>query len=240
MLKACASHERALHAQKYFKTARGEYGEGDKFIGASVPDTRRIASQFKDLPISEIEKLLHAGIHEYRLLGLIILVKQFQKAEKSGDMEQQAAIYHFYLAQYPHINNWDLVDSSCPHIVGAFLVNQSGKHRKILYDWARSDHLWKKRMAIMATAAFIRAGQFQDTLAIAEILINDSHDLIHKASGWMLREMGKKDRQALHRFLDPHIDRMPRTMLRYAIEKLPETIRKHYLNRKRELKIHST
>ena len=143
---------------------------------------------------------------------------------------------HFYLTQYPYINNWDLVDSSCPHIVGAFLVNKTGPHRKILYDWARSDHLWKKRMAIMATAAFIRAGQFQDTLDIAEKLINDPHDLIHKACGWMLRELGKKDRKALCRFLDRHIDSMPRTMLRYAIEKLPDTVRKNYLNRKRELK----
>lgn len=231
-LQAFADSNRALQAQKYFKTARGEYAEGDKFIGVTVPDTRKVASQFKQLPISEIEKLLRAKIHEYRLLALIILVAQFQQAVRSADQHTQSAIYNFYLQQYRYINNWDLVDVSCRDIVGGYLLEKPAAQRKLLYDWAKSGHLWKRRIAIIATAVFIRAGRFQETLDIAAIFINDPHDLIHKASGWMLRELGKKDRQLLLNFLNQHSGNMPRTMLRYAIEKLPEKLRQHYLHKK--------
>jgi len=231
-LQAFADSDRALHARRYFKTARGEYAEGDRFIGVNVPDTRKVARQFKDLPLSEIEKLLHSNIHEHRLLALIILVSQFQQTVRIADQQKQATIFNFYLQHYTHINHWDLVDASCRDIVGGYLLDKPGKPRQLLYDWAKSDHLWKKRIAIIATAPFIRAGRFQETLDIATILMNDPHDLIHKASGWMLRELGNRDQQLLLNFLDQHSASMPRTMLRYAIEKLPQKLRQHYLHKK--------
>lgn len=227
-LKEFANPTRAGHSQRYFKTAPGEYGEGDRFIGVSVPAIRKLARQFRLLPLTEIRILLYSPIHEERLLALIILVHQFQSACKINRKPEQARIYKFYLQHYRQVNNWDLVDTSCRDIVGAYLLDKSD--RDILYRWASSKHLWKKRIAIISTGAFIRQQQFDDTLQLAELLLHDKHDLIHKAVGWMLREVGKLDNKRLLNFLDTHHRNMSRTMLRYALEKYPDNIRKAYLN----------
>lgn len=221
-LKAIANPEIAQHSQRFFKTGPGQYGEGDRFWGIRVPEVRKVAQKFNELPLSETEKLLHSQYHEARLCALIILVNQFQKAEP----ETRNRIYKLYLANTPYINNWDLVDTSAPKIVGPFLEE---KDRSILFDFAESENLWERRIAIMSTLHFIRQDDFDDTLAIAEKLLSDSHDLIHKAAGWMLREVGKRDLEAEEAFLKKYAPKMPRTMLRYAIEKFPEKKRQAYL-----------
>lgn len=221
-LKAVANSEIAEHSQRFFKTGRGQYGEGDRFLGIRVPEVRKRARKFNELPLSETEKLLHSKYHEVRLCALIILVNQFLKAEP----EIRSRIYKLYLANTPYINNWDLVDTSAPKIVGPFLED---KNRSILYEFAESDDLWERRIAIMSTLHFIRQDDFDDTLAIAEKLLDDSHDLIHKATGWMLREVGNRDMEAEEAFLKKYAPKMPRTMLRYAIEKFPEKKRQAYL-----------
>ena len=198
----------------FFKTGPGEYGEGDRFLGLRVPDVRRVAREFRTLPLTDIRKLLASKWHEERLLALVILVHQYERGDNCE------AIYRLYLASTKHINNWDLVDVSAPRIVGAHL---SDRDRAPLYRLARSKSLWERRIALLA------AGKFEDIYAIVEIVLNDSHDLIHKAAGWMLREAGKRDRAALEKFLQKHGRRMPRTMLRYAIERFPAALRKRYL-----------
>ncbi len=228
-LKKYADAERAKHALRFFKTDKGEYGEGDKFIGVTVPNTRKVAKQFQNLDQKETNKLIHSPIHEERLLGLIILVNQYKHASKLEDIKQQKDIYTYYTKQFDFINNWDLVDTSCHHIVGEYLLQTQADEAKLLYQWARSRHLWKKRIAIISTAAFIRNHDFKHTIKISEILINDTHDLIHKAVGWMLREVGKKDAKILLEFLDHFYITMPRTMLRYAIERLDDKLRQQYL-----------
>jgi 3-methyladenine DNA glycosylase AlkD len=207
--------------QKFFKTRKGEYGEGDIFYGIKVPVTRKIAGKYHELKLSDIRELLNSKIHEFRLTGLLILVYRFEKHPS-----ERKQIFEFYLDNTKNINNWDLVDLSAPNIVGRFLID---KKRDIIYELAHSDNLWKKRIAILSTFTFIKNKEFEDSLKIAKLLLKDRHDLIHKAVGWMLREIGKRDEKVLETFLRENHKDMPRTMLRYAIEKFPEEKRKKYL-----------
>jgi 3-methyladenine DNA glycosylase AlkD len=218
-----ADKKKAAFFPSFFKTGKGEYGEGDVFVGVTVPQTRSIAKKYTDVSLKEIERFLKDERHEVRLCALLILVEQFKK----GDEATKKKIYKFYLDHLKWVNNWDLVDTSAYHIVGAYLLDRD---RKILRRMAKSKHLWTERVAIVSTFAFIRKGQLDDTFEIAEILIEHPHDLLHKAVGWMLREAGKRNEVALKRFLDENAAVMPRTMLRYAIEKFDERTRKHYLS----------
>jgi 3-methyladenine DNA glycosylase AlkD len=206
--------KRAKHSQRFFKTAKGEYAEGDKFLGIKVPIMRQVAKKYLDLGLGDLKKLLKTKIHNYRFIALVILTERYKKAT----LEEKKKIYDFYLDNTSGINNWDLVDVSAPKIVGVYLLDKP-KERKILYQLARSKDLWERRIAILSTFAFIRANDFEDALKISEILVNDSHDLIHKAVGWMLREIGKKDQVKEEAFLKRYYKTMPRVMLRYAIEK---------------------
>ncbi len=221
-LHGLASKADAKMAQRFFKTSPGEYGEGDVFIGVRVPAIRCLAKEHQTLRLRDATLLLKSKIHEERLLGLIILTLKFKK----GTPDEQSKIYDLYMANTAHINNWDLIDGTAPHIVGAFLQNTP---RDPLYKLARSESLWERRIAIISTYQFIKFSDFTDTLAISEILLHDTHDLIHKAVGWMLREVGKRDAHAEDAFLKKHYQTMPRTMLRYAIEKFPEPKRQCYL-----------
>lgn len=221
-LSKLASSQKAKILGRFFKTGKGEYGEGDVFLGLSVPQQREIAKKYPHLTLKELQKLLSSKIHEHRLTALFILMMKYKKSTDSEKRE----IFDFYLKNTENINNWDLVDLSAPSIVGDYLL---ANDRSILYKLAMSKNLWEKRIAMLSTYAFIRRGQFTDTLKIAEVLLNDKHDLIHKAVGWMLREVGKKDQNAEEKFLQKHYHQMPRTMLRYAIEKFDEEKRKHYL-----------
>lgn len=226
-LRTHANKEKAKILQGFFKTKKGEYGEHDKFLGVVVPETRRVAKAYRDLSLPELKKLLYSKIHEDRLLGLLILVDQYKAG---GSPNEKAQIFDFYLQHKGRVNNWDLVDLSSSQIVGAHLMQ--GKDRKILYQLARSTNLWDARIAIVSTYHFIRQNEFGETLKIAKILLNHPEDLIHKAVGWMLREVGKRDEAVLCQFLDKHGMRMPRTMLRYAIERLVERKRMGYLKKK--------
>ena len=221
-LDALASPTKAITLARFFKTGKGEYGEGDRFLGITVPEQRKLAKKFVSLSFDSLEELLQTDIHEYRLTALLILTYQFPKA----DLAQRTEIVTFYLNHTQWINNWDLVDVSCRQILGVYLLDQD---RSILSQLARSPSLWEQRIAIVSTLEFIKHEQFTDTLQIAIILLNHRHDLIHKAVGWMLREVGKQDRQVLVEFLDLHYQQMPRTMLRYAIEHFDEPVRKAYL-----------
>ncbi|MFO0893112.1 MAG: DNA alkylation repair protein [Isosphaeraceae bacterium] len=225
-LRAMGSPEAAATAAGFFKTGPGQYGEGDRFLGVRVPALRTLARECRTLPLDQATELLRSEFHEERLLALLILVAQ---AEKGGPAAKER-IYRLYLDQTRLINNWDLVDTSAPAIVGGYLADRS---RKPLDRLARSRSLWERRIAIIATLHFIRRGEFADTLRIAETLLDDREDLIHKAVGWMLREAGKRDQAVLEGFLDQHASRMPRTMLRYAIERFPAEVRKAYLSRPR-------
>lgn len=222
-LHAKGNPTRAKHSARFFKTGPGEYAEGDIFIGVTVPETRAIARLFKGLSLPELSKGLRSKIHEERLLALVVLVDQFEKA----DAKTRDAIYKFYFEHLAHVNNWDLVDSSAAQIVGVHL--ESARDRAVLYRLAKSKDLWERRVGILSTFHFIRCGDFKDCLAISEMLMVDKHDLIHKASGWMLREAGKRDRAVLEGFLEKHCEKMPRTMLRYAIEHFSLAERKAYL-----------
>jgi len=210
--------------QGFFKTGPGQYGEGDIFLGIIVPEQRKLAKKYLHLTIEEIQTLLQSNIHEYRLTALFILIQQYKQA----DPPAKQLIFNFYLHNTKYINNWDLVDLSAPNIIGNYLL---GKDHNLLYTLANSSHLWKKRISIVATFTFIRNNQFEDTIKISKILLNDHHDLIHKAVGWMLRELGKKNQSVLEQFLQEYHQAMPRTMLRYAIEKFPEEKRKFYLKK---------
>jgi 3-methyladenine DNA glycosylase AlkD len=224
-LRQFASKEKAKVLQGFFKTGPGEYGEGDVFLGVVVPDIRRVAKEFPNAPIGEITTLLASTDHEERLLALLMLVNAFAR----GDDSLRRHIYSLYLKNTKYINNWDLVDLSAPNIVGAYLLDKS---RKPLYELARSKDLWKRRIAILATFQFIKQNDFDDTLGISKILLTDDHDLLHKAVGWMLREVGKRSLPVEEKFLMHHYKNMPRTMLRYAIERFPEGKRLKYLNGK--------
>ncbi len=221
-LRALASPEAAAILQRFFKTGAGQYGAGDVFLGIKVPPLRALAKQHRDADINTIGVLLDSSYHEERLFALLLLMQFYQ----CGSGEQQVAAYDLYLHNTHRINNWDLVDISAPHIVGHYL---QGRTRKILYKLARSTILWERRIAVVATLHFIRLNDFDDTLHIAEILLQDGHDLIHKATGWMLREVGKRDIAVEEAFLKLHYRNMPRTMLRYAIERFPDKKRKQYL-----------
>jgi 3-methyladenine DNA glycosylase AlkD len=221
-LRSFASSEKASLLGRYFKTGPGQYGEGDRFLGVMVPQTRRVAREFQDLSLVEIEALLRSPWHEERLCALLLSVRRFER----GDIADRRKIFDLYLGNTAHINSWDLVDVSAPRIVGAFLQDRS---RARLYRLARSKRLWERRIAILATARFIDRSDFGDTLALSELLLDDDHDLMHKAVGWMLREVGKRDVRVLEAFLEAHRARMPRTALRYAIERFPEAKRRRLL-----------
>lgn len=216
--------EKAKNLSWFFKTGKGQYGEGDVFLGITVPRLREISKKYQNLDLKELQKLLESKIHEHRLSALMIL--RFKYENKNTNEKLKKEIVHFYLLNTKKINNWDLVDLSCHYILGNYLLD---KDRDILYKLARSTNLWEKRIAIISTFEFMRNNQFDDSLKICEILLNDKHDLIHKAVGWALREIGKKDKQKEINFLDKHYKAMPRTMLRYAIEKFTDSERKHYL-----------
>ncbi len=224
-LRALASAETAATLQRFFKTGPGQYGEGDLFLGVKVPPLRELAKRHRDTGLATVTGLLASPYHEERMLALLLLMQFYQRADEPG---RQAA-YDLYLACTHRINNWDLVDVSAPRIVGCHLQDRP---REILYQLARSPLLWERRIAILATAWFIRLDDYADTLKIAEMLLSDEHDLMHKAVGWMLREVGKRDLAAEEGFLRHHYRTMPRTMLRYAIERFPEPKRRNYLHGK--------
>jgi 3-methyladenine DNA glycosylase AlkD len=221
-----ADPDRAALCWRYFRAGPGEYAEDDKFIGLTVPQQRKIARGFRNLPLKEVQRLLDDPVHECRFTALVILVDQYEQAKTET---VRKTIYEFYMQQLDHVNNWDLVDTSAPKIVGAYLWQKS---HQPLFKLARAKHLWKNRIAIISTMYFIRQGDFETTLALAEALMEHPHDLIHKAVGWMLREVGNKDSAVLMCFLQKHARVMPRTMLRYAIEKLPASQRELFLKLK--------
>jgi len=221
-IRALADKEKARVLQGFFKTGPGQYGEGDVFLGITVPVLRKLAKEYRDATVADAIHLLQSAVHEERLLALFLLVASYSR----GNAALREQIFTLYLKNARHINNWDLVDLSAPNVVGNYLANKS---RRPLYDLARSGHLWKKRIAILSTFYFIRQNDFSDTLRISTILLRDDHDLIHKAVGWMLREVGKRSLDSEERFLQKHYRDMPRTMLRYAIERFPEAKRKKYL-----------
>jgi 3-methyladenine DNA glycosylase AlkD len=213
--------------QRFFKTGEGQYGEGDVFIGVNVPQQRATAKEFySEATLKDIENLLADSVHEFRLTALFILVLKFSKCKSEKDREE---IFNFYISNLNGINNWDLVDSSADKIVGAYLFN---KEKTMLYDLADSNHLWKQRIAVISTFYFIRKNQFAETISLCEKLLNHKHDLLHKACGWMLREVGKRDLNLLLNFLEMHASSMPRTMLRYSIEKLDQDLRQKFLSAK--------
>jgi len=224
-LRNLASADIAKTMQWFFKTGKGEYGEGDLFVGLKVPTQRKLAREFKDLSLSNLKELLRSKIHEERLISLFILIDKYEK----GNENEKAAIFSFYLKNRKGVNNWDLVDLSAPKIVGKYLLD---KDKSLLFNFAASKNLWERRIAMLSTYEFIRNGKYDTTLKIAKILLEDDRDLIHKAVGWMLREVGKRDLDIEEKFLKSHYKKMPRTMLRYAIEKFPEIKRKKYLQGK--------
>lgn len=226
-LRAAGSSEKAAHLSRFFKTGPGEYGEGDRFLGVTVPVNRVIAKAHIETPIDEIQRLVESEWHEARLCGLLILCYRY-KRRKMIDSEREE-IVRFYLRNARHCDNWDLVDLTCRDILGEYLVNRD---RSILYRLAGSDCLWERRIAIVSTWAFIHRDDFTDTLALAEQLLGDPHDLMRKAVGWMLREVGKRDRATLTAFLEKHAADMPRTALRYAIEHYPEEERRYFMDMK--------
>jgi len=221
-LRALGDRDRARHSLRFFRTGPGEYGEGDRFLGLTVPDIRAVAREAKDSSLDTLEQLLQSPWHEVRLLALVVLVEQHRR----GDAVLREAIHQLYLRNTHRINSWDLVDCSAAEIVGAHLRDGG---RSLLDRLARSASLWERRIAMIATADSIKRDDFRDALRIAAILVGDGHDLIHKATGWMLREIGKRDRAAEEKFLRKYASRMPRTMLRYAIERFPERLRRQYL-----------
>lgn len=236
-LTACANPIRKAHNAAFFKTGKGEYAEGEQFVGVSVPDIRKVVARHKDLSLEATGRLLRSPFHEIRLASLLIFVEQMRQTEKRAWSQTHATaetektrrgIYEFYLRHTGAVNDWDLVDCSAPHITGAYLLD---KDREPLYRLAQSQNLWEQRIAIVSTLAFIRKGDTADTYALAKVLLHHPHDLIQKAVGWMLREAGKRDLTGLTAFLDHHAGEMPRTMLRYSLEKFPADKRRHYMRR---------
>ena len=227
-IRKCGTKDRASVNARFFKTGKGEYGEGDRFLGLTMGEQRNLAKRYRDIEYPDIEKLLKSSWHEERMIGLLVLVLRYEMAK---DESEKREIFEFYVSHRAAVNNWDLVDVTTPNIVGDFLLHK--KDRKLLYAWACSENLWERRMAMLATFRFIREGDFRDTLSMAIILLRDAHDLIHKATGWMLREVGKRDESALVRFLERYAAKMPRTMLRYAIEKFPPERRQRFLKKTR-------
>jgi 3-methyladenine DNA glycosylase AlkD len=222
-LRRLANKDIAQHSQRFFKTGKGQYGEGDVFLGIRIPALRGLLRKYRGISIEEVTRLLQSEFHEQRLLSLFMLVDIFRKTK---DSDSRKAIYNLYLANTKFINNWDLVDCSAEHIVGAYLRDLD---RQPIYELAGSKNLFERRIAIMSTFCFIKRNEFDDTLKISQILLNDKEDLIHKAVGWMLREAGKRDLKIEEGFLKKYYKQMPRTMLRYAIEKFPPDKRQMYL-----------
>jgi len=223
-LSSLANPAKAVQLQRFFRTGKGQYAEGDVFLGIMVPVQREIAKKYLSLGLNELQHLLNSKIHEERLIALFILIAKYKISSK----EEKKQIYEFYMKNTSNINNWDLVDLSAPKISGDFLLKED---RKILYSLAKSSNLWERRIAVLSCFAFIKERDFKDALNISEILLKDNHDLIHKAVGWMMREIGKHDVSALENFLQKYAKSMPRTMLRYSIEKFPESRRKYYLKK---------
>jgi 3-methyladenine DNA glycosylase AlkD len=221
-LKKLGNKRHAAISQRFFKTGPGEYGEGDVFIGIRVPILRKLVKEYLDLALKDVKTLLRSKYHEERLLSLFIMIDQFSK----GENVTRTIIYDMYLENTGFVNNWDLVDSSAEHIVGAYLMDRS---KAMLYRLAQSEDLWERRISIMSTFHFVKRHEFSETLKISKMLLFDRQDLIHKATGWMLREIGKRHLQSEESFLKVHYKKMPRTMLRYAIEKFPEHKRQRYL-----------
>jgi 3-methyladenine DNA glycosylase AlkD len=222
-LRKLAKPEKIPIYKNFFKTGKGEYGEGDEFIGVTVPDSRKVAKANVDISYEDLVHIIKSRIHEDRLCALITLVYKFEKVKT--EQEKKRAV-DFFIQYHLYANNWDLVDTVSDKILGPWLIDRD---KSLLYEYAHSSNLWERRIAIITTFHFIRQGEFEDTIRISEILLNDKHDLIHKAVGWMLREMGKREQQELIHFLNKHYKNMPRTMLRYSIERLPEQSRKGYL-----------
>ena len=231
-LEELRNPEKARILQRFFKTGKGEYGEGDIFFGITTPQSRGVAKKYTTLYFDELQELLNTNNHEYRFIALLVLMQKYKLAKKAKNKEEQEKIFNFYLrnVRLGRINNWDLVDVTCRDIIGDFLIEQD---KKILLNLAKSpkSNLWEKRIAIVSTWSFIRLGDFKTTIEISEILLNDQHDLIHKAVGWMLREVGKRDERVLLCFLNNHYKNMPRTMLRYSIEKLSKQKKEFYMKR---------
>lgn len=223
--RAQADPKKAIVFTRFFKTGPGQYGEGDRFLGVTVPKSRALARRyFRELSLPEVRTLLASKFHEERLLALIVLVSKFQK----GTEAERAGIYRFYCRSTRWINNWDLVDTSAAYIVGPYLADKSQAQ---LHLWSKSKDMWERRISVLSTFFYIRQGRFEEFMTIAERLLGDDEDLIHKAVGWMLREVGKRDRKAEMKFLDKNAKRMPRTMLRYALEHFPERTRRAYMAR---------
>ncbi|MGH9923076.1 MAG: DNA alkylation repair protein [Nitrososphaerales archaeon] len=225
-LKQLSSPEKEKIYSRFFKTGKGQYGEGDVFLGITVPEQRKVARKYQHLKLSEIQELLSSRIHEHRLTALFILIHRYNRS----DSENKKRIFDFYLKNIRSVNNWDLVDLSAYMILGDYIFDKLN-HRKILCRFARSRNLWERRISIIATFAFIRKNRFEETLEISKLLLKDDHDLIHKAIGWMLREVGKRNIKAEERFLKENYRNMPRTMLRYAIERFPKEKRAYYLRK---------
>ncbi|MBS3051808.1 MAG: DNA alkylation repair protein [Candidatus Aenigmarchaeota archaeon] len=223
-LKRLSDPQKAEILSRFFKTGKGEYGEGDVFLGIKVPDQRKIAKTYLDLELEKIQELICSKIHEHRLTSLLILVEKYKKSDETTKKK----IFGFYLKNTKNVNNWDLVDLSAPNIIGNHLLK---KDRSVLYKLAKSSNLWEKRIAIISTFEFIKNDEFEDTLKISELLLNDKHDLIHKAVGWMLREIGKRNQYIEEQFLKKHYKKIPRTTLRYAIERFDENKRIFYLGK---------
>ena len=223
-LQKLANAEKVKVYSRFFKTGKGEYGEGDKFIGLTVPEQRKVAQKYVDLDFKDVKALLLSEIHEYRSTGFFILVYKFEKEDEEGKKK----IVNFYLENIDRANNWDLIDCVADKILGVYLID---KDKDILYQFAGSDSLWERRIAIISTFYFIKQNKFDDTLKISELLLGDKHDLIHKAVGWMLREIGKRDQDVEEEFLKKHYKEMPRTMLRYAIERFSKEKKKFYMKK---------
>lgn len=232
-LQSQANPRQADILKRFFKTGPGEYGHGDQFLGLKVPMVRAVVKDFRDLPVHEIKVLISSPWHEARLAGLILLVEKMHRAERVSHqpdtLRKQVFELYLWAMEANRINNWDLVDVSAEHVIGAYLYVHAPGKKTLLWSWAQSKNLWTRRIAIMSTFHFIRQGRFNETLDLAEILLTDPEDLIHKAAGWMLREVGKRNFPVEEAFLAKHAQAMPRTMLRYAIEKFPEAKRQTYL-----------
>jgi len=221
-LRERADPHAARILERFFKTGPGEYGEGDRFLGIRVPELRRIARRYHELPVADVRRLLRSPHHEARFISLLLLIRRYER----GDARERETIHRLYLEEIAHVNNWDLVDLSAPTLVGRHVESRD---RSLLRRLTGSSSVWERRIAVLATFQFIRSGHYDDTLSVADRLLDDPHDLIHKAVGWMLREVGKRDRERLERFLGKRYTRMPRTMLRSAIERLEPEARRRYL-----------
>ena len=229
-LKQLANPEKARSLAGFFKTGRDQYGEGDVFLGIQVPDTRIVARRHLNLSLAEMRELLSSSIHEERLAALLILIGQYDRACRLADESRKREIFNFYVDNAKLVNNWDLVDSSAHQVLGNFLIS-NGRLKPILAKLAKSGSLWERRIAIVSTYAFIRDGRFGETFAVARLLLGDKHDLINKAVGWMLREVGKRDQVAEEKFLRAHCKKMSRTSLRYAIERFDKNKKKFYMKK---------